>query len=81
MREMFLLVLTILTVICYFGIGNSLDKKSSAGKGILSLLGMTLILGISLTINYILIDQNNELEKKTKNKCPEYKEIKAYVLK
>jgi hypothetical protein len=37
--------------------------------------------GISLLLNFTLIDMNDTLVKENKSKCPEYQEIKAYTLK
>jgi len=42
---------------------------------------MTFLFGISMLINFILIDSNDYLRKKVENKCPEYEQITVYQLK
>lgn len=70
MREIFLGIMCILFVVCYF-------KAGWNGKVVTTLyLGaMALIFGISMLLNFTLINQNDKLRKKVENKCPEYEEV------
>ena len=83
MREVILTIMAIIAIICYFGLGHTLIKVEvkSHLKGFLSLIGLTFIRAMSLFLNFVLIDINDTLIKENKGKCPEYKEVKAYVLK
>ena len=74
MIETFLIVMAIIVILCYFGIGYSLEKEKM-GRGMLSLFILTLISGILLFVCFILKDQNDILDKKVKNKYPEYEEV------
>ncbi len=81
MIETFLIVMAIIVILCYFGIGYSLEKEKM-GKGMLSLFVLTLVSSTLLFVCFILKDQNDILNKKVKNKCPEYEEVhKLYRLK
>jgi hypothetical protein len=42
---------------------------------------MTFIFGILVVQNLALIDNNDELREKVKNKCPEYEKVELYKLK
>jgi len=80
-RFIMLIIMGVIVCICYFGIAFSIEEKKLT-KGILSLFVMIFIALISLFINFVIINQNNELEKKLKGKCPEYKKIEnVYQLK
>ena len=83
MRETFLIIMIVIAIISYFGIGYALIKVDNKLylKGFLSLIGITFVCSISLLLNFILIDMNDTLVKENKGKCPEYQEIKAYTLK
>lgn len=83
MREIILIIMIVIAIISYFGLGYALVKLNGKEhlKGFLSLIGITFICVISLFLNFVLIDVNDTLVKESKGKCPEYQEIKAYTLK
>lgn len=83
MREIILIGFIVMALICYFGIAYPLVKLNDKEmvKGIVSLVGMTFIVTMSIFVNFILISENENLHKKIKGKCPEYQKIEAYTLK
>jgi RsiW-degrading membrane proteinase PrsW (M82 family) len=79
MIKIFLTIMIILFVIGYFKIGLSINKEKPSK--ILWLFLMTFIFGILVVQNLALIDNNDELREKVKNKCPEYEKVELYKLK
>jgi UPF0716 family protein affecting phage T7 exclusion len=80
MREIFLTVMCILFVVCYFKVGNEVGKIKPLY--ILYVVAMVFMFGILVVTNLTLIDQNNTLEKRAKGKCPEYEQINnVYIIK
>jgi len=81
MREIILIIFGILIFISYFMISFSINKDKWQ-KGFGGLMIMTFVSAFSLFICFILIKQNDELNNKVKNKCPEYEQVKnVYKLK
>jgi hypothetical protein len=80
MREIFLGIMVILFIVCFFK--ASLCIKNEKQYGVLILGVMFFLFGISILLNFALISQNDELTEKVKNKCPEYEEVpNVYILK
>jgi len=80
MREIFLTVMCILFVVCYFKVGNEVGKIKPLY--ILYVAAMVFMFGILVVVNLTLIDQNDALEKRAKGKCPEYEQINnVYIIK
>jgi len=80
MREIFLGIMIILAIISFFKAGMCIDDKKL--KGTLYIAILFFITGISILLNFTLVNQNDELLEKTKNKCPEYGQIQnVYILK
>ncbi len=74
-------VLSALVVICYFKLAYSIDNKKF-NSGILSLFGLTFITAMSIMLLVTTIEENNELQKQIKAKCPQYEKIEnVYILK
>ena len=70
----------ILFVVCYFKVGIEVGRIKPLY--ILYVAAMTLMFGILVVINLTLIDQNDELQKRAKGKCPEYEQINnVYIIK
>jgi hypothetical protein len=64
MRETILIIMSIVAVLCFFKAGMCID--SGKPKGILIMAVLFFICGISILINFILISQNDKLEKQEK---------------
>lgn len=80
MREIFLGIMIILAVISFFKAGMCIDDKKL--KGMIYVIILFFITGISIMLNFTLVNKNDELLKKTKNKCPEYEQAQnVYILK
>jgi len=80
MREIILIIMAILAILCFYKAGTCM--KDEKPYGILILGVLLFICGISLMLNFTLIGQNDTLIEKTKNKCPEYEQIEnVYQLK
>lgn len=73
MRETILIIVCILFVVCYLKNGQCIDEKKPIG--ILYLGAMLFMFGLLFVISLVLIDQNDDLEKRAKGKCPEYEEV------
>jgi len=80
MREIFLVIMGVVALVCYFKVGYKIDKTKPMGLVYTALL--LLICGFSLMLNFNLISKNDKLEEKVKNKCPEYEKVEnVYILK
>lgn len=80
MIEIILTIMIILFIIGYFKSCYKIDEEKQSG--ILWIFLMTFLFSISILLNFVLIEQNNKLIEKTKNKCPEYEEIhEVYIIK
>lgn len=80
MRETVLIIMCIFFVICYFKVGITIGNIKPSYM--LYVAAMALMFGILLVISLTLIEQNDDLTKKNKNKCPEYEQINnVYILK
>jgi hypothetical protein len=80
MRETVLIIMAVVAIVCYFKVGNRIDNTKPTGLAYTALL--LLIFGFSLMLNFTLIAQNDKLEEKVKNKCPEYEKVEnVYILK
>jgi hypothetical protein len=80
MREITLIIMLVLAVLCFFKAGMCID--SGKPKGILIMTVLFFICGISILINFILISQNDKLEKQDKNESLKYEKIEnVYILK
>jgi len=80
MRETVLIVMCILFVVCYFKVGTEIGRIKPIY--VLYIAAMTFMFGILVVINLTLINQNDVLIEKTKNKCPEYEQINnVYIIK
>jgi hypothetical protein len=80
MREIFLGIIFILFIVCFFKAGLCIRAEKQYGLLILGV--MFFLFGISILLNFTLISQNDELTEKVKNKCPEYEEVSnVYKLK
>jgi uncharacterized membrane protein len=79
MREVFLIIMLVLALVCFFRAGMCMDDNKQ--YGILIVAALFLICGISIILNYVLIYQNNKLEQQSKG-LPKYEKIEnVYILK
>lgn len=80
MREIFLIIICILFIVCYIKAAYCIDDNKL--KGILYIAAMLFMFGALFTLSLTLINQNDELEKKVKGKDPQYEEVRGvYKLK
>jgi len=80
-QTLIILLIGILIAIGYFTTGYNIDYKKSK-NGVLGLVLLTFLAYFSLAFLAIQTIQNNELNTKLKNKCPEYEKIEnVYRLK
>ena len=82
MREIILVFMFIVIVICFFVISIAiLDSSSKTNTTILALFVQTVFAIVAVGLCYTLSTRNTELIKKSKMKCPEYEEITVYQIK
>jgi archaellum biogenesis protein FlaJ (TadC family) len=80
MREILLGIMIILAIISFFKAEMCIDDRKL--KGMLYIAILFFITGISILLNFTLLNQNDKLIEKTKNKCPEYQQVQnVYILK
>ena len=78
-REIILGIMCVLFIIGYFKSCFSIEKEK--WYNVYWIMLMTFLFGISMLLNFLFIDSNDDLRKKVENKCPEYEQITVYQLK
>lgn len=74
MREAVLLILGALVIVLFYQASLCIMKEEKS-RSVFYMTVLLFISGIFLMLNFTLIEQNNKLIERLKNKCPEYEKL------